>query len=99
MNTSPDRTRWSQVGNGESVTVRIVRAIAAELDRDPVEMPPLSEYVDIDALALLFEADRSGPLTVSFRYDTHEITVRSDETVSAAPLAASSSTAGSTAGD
>ncbi|WP_408959375.1 HalOD1 output domain-containing protein [Natrinema sp. 74] len=66
-------------GSGQrSVSVAVVTAVAARRDVDPIELPPLYEWLDPDALDALFApmqrgGSRSGHL--EFTYDGHEITV------------------------
>lgn len=52
-------------------TIAFVEAVADATGRDPVEMPPLYEYVDADALneLLVGSSDRVGTTTVTVRYD------------------------------
>lgn len=64
----------------EPVSGRVVDAIAAATDTDPLVMePPLYSSIDPDALDRLFE--RGGPERVMFEYDGHEVVVRGDGTV------------------
>lgn len=65
----------SSGASGDEVGVRIVREVAAELDRSPMELEPLAGLVDIDALSSL-TATRS--VNVSFEYEGLRVTVRRD---------------------
>jgi hypothetical protein len=56
----------------ESVSQEIVELVAASEDIDPLELPPLSETIDPDALDRLFR-NTSGRLT--FEYQSHTVTV------------------------
>ncbi|MDR9431077.1 MAG: HalOD1 output domain-containing protein [Natronomonas sp.] len=58
---------------------RIVRTVATEADSDPVELPPLYDAIDPDALDAL--VDRMSNGTVSFAYAGYEVTVRGDESI------------------
>ncbi|GAB6860017.1 HalOD1 output domain-containing protein [Haloplanus litoreus] len=59
----------------------VVEAVAAAADVDPLELPPLHEYVDPDALNELFQQhERSGEAdtVLSFRIDHWNVFVRAD---------------------
>lgn len=59
------------------VSQRIVQAAATITDVDPLELPPLFEAVDPDALDALVSssaASGTGPL-VEFRYEGYVVTV------------------------
>lgn len=59
------------------LAVRIPKAIAVVTGRDPVEGPPLQQFVDVEALERLLTSGASRT-RVSFTYDGMEVTVRSD---------------------
>lgn len=63
-----------------SVTEAVIWALADAVGVDPVELPPLYEYVDTDALNALFERHRPTDRTnlLSFQVDTWNVFVRSD---------------------
>ena len=48
------------IRNDESITIGLVTAVASALDCDPMEIDPLYETVDPDALESLFTSRRSG---------------------------------------
>lgn len=64
---------------------RVVRAVAAYTDTEPLEMQPLQEVIDAEALDKLFApTDRRRPSAsgrVQFVYEGHEVTVFGDGTV------------------
>jgi hypothetical protein len=62
----------------EEVGVRIVREVAAVLGRDPMDLDPLSELVDLDALSALAA---TGTADVSFEYEGLRVFVRRDGAV------------------
>ena len=76
-------TRTVTDGLGEtpdSLGVRIPAAVAEAADCDPLDCPPLQQYVDVDSLERLFES--GGPdLEVSFSYDEVQVTVSGGGTV------------------
>lgn len=66
-------------GGPGSPVVRVVTAVADELDVDPVAMTPLYETLDADALDRLLQSDAS--IEIVFEHDGHAIEVASDGTV------------------
>lgn len=65
----------------DSPSLRVIDALAAVTDTDPLELPPLYEVIDPEALDALFRPDSGVEGTVQFTFGPHEITVRSDGTV------------------
>lgn len=65
----------------ETISVAVVTAVANATGQSPLEMDPLWESVDTDALeALLTDTDRTGSSpTVSFTYCGCTVTVTDDE--------------------
>ena len=61
----------------------IITTLSDELGIDPLEMQPLYEVVDPDALDALFSSvsDRGTSVTVTFEYCGHAVTVTSEGTV------------------
>jgi len=62
---------------GEQLGVAVPRAVADATDNDILELPPLQQYVDVDALEALFSTGRSEK-SVSFTYGDVHVTVRSE---------------------
>lgn len=63
---------------GESVTTKIVEAIAEKEGTDPTDLDfSLQSHIDVDALRLLMEHD-STSWTLTFTVDEHEILVSGD---------------------
>lgn len=65
----------------DPVSLRVVEAVAAFRDADPLELEPLAEYVDADALNDLFSPVGEGGVagaSVSFRYEGVRVTVTGD---------------------
>ncbi|QLK27791.1 hypothetical protein HYG81_02665 [Natrinema zhouii] len=61
---------------------RIVTGVAALEGTDPMELPPLFDAVDPDALAAIFAATESGERrsgSVGFPYADHQVRVEFDE--------------------
>jgi len=69
--------------NGSIVDV-IVEAVAELQGCSALELPPLTETVDGDALDALFPAD-SSDVTVSFTFGGTDVVVQSPATVYASP--------------
>lgn len=65
-------------GGHETVSIAVVHAIAAHRGVDPVELPPLYEWIDPDAIDALFEPTRTGGPRrgrLEFEYDGHTVAV------------------------
>jgi hypothetical protein len=63
------------------VSVQVVQTVAEHRDTVPVDLPPLFEVIDPDALDTLFNPVQPGvPLgtEVTFTYVGHEVTVADD---------------------
>ncbi|TYL38986.1 hypothetical protein CV102_10485 [Natronococcus pandeyae] len=64
------------------VSQRVVRAVAIEIDADPLEMEPLYDVIDSEALNALFEPTKRDATrstgTVAFRYAGCAVTVHAD---------------------
>jgi hypothetical protein len=69
----------SSFSTSRSVAERIVAAVAADADTDPLELPPLHEAIDPDAVDSLFHDGSSG--SVRFRYAGRTVTVDSEGSV------------------
>lgn len=65
-----------------SLVSRIVMEVAERERVDPLELPPLFEAIDTEALAILLEGD---DVRVSFTYCGYRITVTSDEQLTIEP--------------
>lgn len=63
---------------GTALSVRIVSEVAGLLDTDPVELPPLAESVDLDALSTLVG---STDAEVEFDYADVRVYVDADANV------------------
>lgn len=72
----------TQVGwpESEPITIRIVDAIASELNVDRTQVsPPLYHTIDPDALETVL--DSTDSVSVTFDYEGRSVTVRSDGSV------------------
>lgn len=65
---------------GEGVSARVVDAIAVHADSDPLDMEPLYNVVDLDALESI--VGRDADVRVSFEYGDYTVAVAGDGTVS-----------------
>lgn len=71
-----------------SANEAVVESVAAVLRRDPLDVDPLYEYVDTDALDALVAAapgKRSPYLSTSFRFENTGVTVTADGTIRIEP--------------
>jgi len=66
----------------DSPSLRVVEALADATDTDPLELEPLYNVVDPEALDRLFRTDSGVPASVRFEYDGHTVEVGSDGSVS-----------------
>lgn len=62
-----------------TTTERVVKAVATYTDTDPLELPPLYDSLDSDALDAVTHGLSNG--TVQFQYADHSVTVHGDGTV------------------
>lgn len=69
--------------HADSLTETIVLALSDVTGRDPLELPPLYDAVDVDALEQLF--DRGGDVEVQFVVADCEVTVRGRDDVTVTP--------------
>ena len=65
MNSPGPVDRWESIEP-------IVERVAAEEDVDPVELPPIGEVVDPDALTTLLASTESS-ITVTFTYCGYDV--------------------------
>ena len=83
-----------EIGSGQSdestASQRVVSAVADARERSSLELPPLYEVIDPDALDSLFDSSGSsgkgGPGRVVFMFDECEVVVHSDGEVDATAM-------------
>lgn len=63
----------------DDVSSRVVDALATHTETDPLEMEPLNNVVDVDALATLIGSSPS--IEVTFTYDGHDVLVDGNSAV------------------
>lgn len=63
------------IEGGESISLTIIEEIASKEDRDPMDLPPLHDAVETDALDSLFGSHDNGGLLVEFTYHGYRVTV------------------------
>ena len=68
------------VGDNEALSDRVVQAAATARSTDPLELPPLYDAIDPDALGTIVDGMADGE--VVFSYGGCEITVTADGAVS-----------------
>lgn len=75
----------------ESIGQRIVEAVAAETDADPITLDPLYETIDPEALDYVFhtdeESDSERRSRVVFTYAGCEVTVYGNYELAVSPIA------------
>lgn len=64
-----------------SISLRVVEALAAATETAPNELDPLYNTIDPEALDRLFRPDSSDEVRVTFEYGGSDVEVRGDGTV------------------
>lgn len=67
----------SRDGTPAEQSTTVVEAVARRVGSDPLDLPPLFEAVDTDALDALV-ANSTGPIEVTFEYQGYTVTVQGD---------------------
>lgn len=70
-------TEWNE---RVSPVMAVVNTVAAVTGRDPLDMPPLYEYVETDALDALARSgatDANEAVAIRFLYEDHSVLVES----------------------
>lgn len=70
----------------QPLPVVIVERVADRENVDPLDLPPLHDTVDPDALSALFASPGKGPENVTFTYNGYRVTVEGPEQVLVDPL-------------
>ncbi|QLH82975.1 HalOD1 output domain-containing protein [Halosimplex pelagicum] len=81
-------TDLGRTGDVTDILLDVVRAVAAETDRGPLEMEPVYDALDPDTIARLADRRRGADSTaadppVRLRYGSCDVTVAADGSVSA----------------
>lgn len=66
---------------GEPISIGIVRAVAVLENTDPMELPPLYQVLDPEALDALVESNPGPPKRIEFDYYGYEVIVREGDHV------------------
>lgn len=69
-----------------SLTVTVVEQIANRENVDPLELPPLHDAIDPEALDALFDKPDSAVDGIAFHYHGYEVVVEGPERVRVTPL-------------
>ncbi|MFD1565175.1 HalOD1 output domain-containing protein [Haloarchaeobius amylolyticus] len=67
--------------HSDSISLRVVEALADATDTTPSELEPLYNSIDPEALDQLFQPGFSDEIRVTFEYGTSQVEVRGDGTV------------------
>lgn len=69
----------------EPISLRIVRLVAIADDREPMELDPLGQTIDTDALNVFFDSkslsDPAVSVDISFRYGGYQIDIDANGTI------------------
>ena len=75
--------------DGNSLSHAIATAVADTEGTDPLDLPPLYEWIDVDALAMVLngahERHSDGTIEVKFTYAGYHVTARGDGRLVLAP--------------
>ncbi|NHN48422.1 hypothetical protein G9464_12575 [Halostella sp. JP-L12] len=84
-------TTTELAADSQPVSQTVVLAVAEATGDDPLELPPLFDTIDPDALNKLFDSSAFGADgregQVEFTYAGCDVTVRGDERVAVSPVA------------
>lgn len=69
------------VNPSETVITDIVSGVATREGVDPLDLPPLYDAVDLDALEGLLATESTFDGTITFRYCGYDVTVDADRNV------------------
>lgn len=67
--------------DGRSIAVAVVELVAAETERDPLELPPLGDVVDPEALDRLFSEGATTEAGAQFQFAGCHVSVSADGVV------------------
>ncbi|SIR83093.1 hypothetical protein SAMN05421858_4019 [Haladaptatus litoreus] len=74
---------------GTSLSISVVQTVAEAAETDPLELDPLYQYIQPEALNTIFSpqiGSRGHNLgTISFTYMTYDVTVYADGTIEVTP--------------
>lgn len=85
----PETIRARYDWSSTSPSVAVVDTIAIAANREPESLTPLYEVIDPDALNAVIAPPSGGvasDLSLTFRFEGYDVTVRRDGTVVARPL-------------
>lgn len=77
MNEGRGGFHVAHIEDGEHVSETVLRAVAALSDEPMVELPPIADTVDPDALDRLFASSKS-PASLRFQYHGFTISIEGD---------------------
>lgn len=79
-----------EVDPEELLSTAVIRSVSAVEGREPLDLPPLTNVIDADALDVLFATDATGkPKSggrLSFIYSESRVTIDNGEYLSIQPL-------------
>ncbi|WP_049892434.1 HalOD1 output domain-containing protein [Natronococcus amylolyticus] len=64
------------------ISIRVVEQVAERSNKDPIELPPLHSYVNVDALDALFRSsqlDIQNSAQIEFQYTGYDVTILFEE--------------------
>ena len=83
-----ERLAQYDIADGQPITAAVVDAVATTAGTDPIELPPLYDSVDPDALDTLFERQREGTdLEIAFSYTGYRVVIEDGERITVSATA------------
>ncbi|MDJ1432580.1 HalOD1 output domain-containing protein [Halostagnicola sp. A-GB9-2] len=79
------RYEWTETGRPSTA---VIEAIAAVTDSEPVAMPSIYDFIDLEALDAIIanqSTGRTDTITVAFQYDDVHVTIGSDGSIEIRP--------------
>jgi len=59
--------------------VAVLWSVATIEDVKPIDLPPIAEWIDPDALSQLFDSPAGEHVSITFPYDGHRVTIEGND--------------------
>jgi hypothetical protein len=87
IKSTPESSTGQLSSQGSTPVVAVVTAVAEVADADPLELPPLRNAVDPDALNDLVGTECNRLTSISFEYIGYDVTITGDGNIRVASIA------------
>ena len=83
IESQDERMTSRQSHDGDRISDRLLREVASNADKDMLEMPPLQETIDVEALDRVIESAEAGggKARLEFEYAGYRITITDEGVV------------------